>query len=78
MSGPVELNAPAKVNLGLELLGRREDGYHEIATVFQEIDLADRLVLDEAPVLQLEVSGLPAPAGEDNLVMRAARACFCC
>jgi len=74
MTGGLSLEAPAKLNLGLELLDRRADGFHEIATIYQEIDMADRLVLEPASEITLEVAGLPAPAGEDNLVLRAARA----
>ena len=74
MSGVVRLSAPAKINLGLEVLGRRPDGYHSLATVFQEIDLADDLELRAAPELRLECEGDPTPPGEENLVLRAARA----
>jgi 4-diphosphocytidyl-2-C-methyl-D-erythritol kinase len=63
--------APAKVNLVLEVLGRRTDGYHELATLFQTVGLYDelRFRLDEG--LSLEVDD-PALAGEENLVLRAA------
>ena len=73
MTGSITMEAPAKLNLGLEVVGRREDGYHEIATVFQTIDLVDDLVLEPAPELELQVSGLVVPGGEENLVMQAAR-----
>ena len=42
------LSAAAKVNLALEVLRRRSDGYHEIATVMQTVDLSDRLILEDA------------------------------
>jgi 4-diphosphocytidyl-2-C-methyl-D-erythritol kinase len=45
----VEIDAPAKLNLGLEVIGRREDGFHEIATIFLAIDLVDRLRLTLTP-----------------------------
>ena len=70
---PLELLAHAKLNLTLEVLGRRADGYHEIRSVFQEIALADRLVLHPAEGLSLECSA-PGLAGESNLAMAAARA----
>ena len=70
---PLELLAHAKLNLTLEVLGRRTDGYHEIRSVFQEIALADRLVLHPAEGLSLECS-VPGLAGESNLAMAAARA----
>lgn len=68
------LSAAAKVNLTLEVLGRRADGYHEIATVMQTIDLADRLTLEEAPGLELRAVGAAIPADATNLALRAAAA----
>jgi 4-diphosphocytidyl-2-C-methyl-D-erythritol kinase len=75
------IRAPAKLNLGLRVVGRRADGYHELATIFVAVDLADLLVARrtaEAGVsLELESDvqgGLPVSAGEDNLVIRAGRA----
>ncbi|MFQ7235625.1 MAG: 4-(cytidine 5'-diphospho)-2-C-methyl-D-erythritol kinase, partial [Enterococcus hulanensis] len=41
--------APAKINLGLDILGKRPDGLHELAMVMASIDLADRLYLEEIP-----------------------------
>jgi 4-diphosphocytidyl-2-C-methyl-D-erythritol kinase len=73
MSRPLEIDAPAKLNLGLEVVRRRPDGFHELVTVFQEIDLLDRLVLEAAAELTLDVTGLPVPGGGENLVLQAAR-----
>jgi len=70
-------SAPAKINLGLEIVARRADGYHDLRTVFQTVDLADDLYVRAAADghLRLTVSGPEAVAGgEDNLVLRAARA----
>ena len=69
----MEVRANAKLNLTLEVLGRRPDGYHEVKTVLQAIDLADRLHFRLAPKLDVECS-LPELAGEDNLVWKAADA----
>jgi 4-diphosphocytidyl-2-C-methyl-D-erythritol kinase len=66
--------ARAKLNLFLELLGRRPDGYHEIDSVFAEIDLHDTLTIEPCNALSLEVEGLAAPAGPENLAYRAAEA----
>jgi 4-diphosphocytidyl-2-C-methyl-D-erythritol kinase len=66
------VNAAAKVNLALEVLGRRADGYHEIATVMQAVDLSDRLVLEEADALELRTSAPDVPTDERNLAYRAA------
>lgn len=69
-----EVVARAKLNLFLELLGRRPDGYHEIDSVFSEIDLCDTLRIEPAGELSLTVEGLDAPAGPENLAHRAAAA----
>ena len=66
--------APAKINLHLEVLGLRPDGYHELAMVMQTLDLADTLVLaptaDGAISLRTDAEGLST--GADNLIVRAA------
>ena len=69
----IQLNAPAKVNLFLEVLGRRPDGYHEVATVLQEIALADDLSAEPAESFTLSCTGLAIPKGGENLVLKAAR-----
>lgn len=43
----IDILAPAKLNLGLEIIGRRPDGYHELATIFLAVDLCDRLTFSE-------------------------------
>jgi 4-diphosphocytidyl-2-C-methyl-D-erythritol kinase len=74
----LDLVAPAKLNLVLEVTGRRADGYHEIASLMQTIDLADRVRLEEAHSLEIEVQGqqvLGVPVeGPRNLAYRAAHA----
>jgi 4-diphosphocytidyl-2-C-methyl-D-erythritol kinase len=71
----VRVRAYAKVNLGLEVLGRRPDGYHELRTIFQTVDLFDRLSFEPADGdVELVVSEPDLPSGEDNLVVKAARA----
>jgi len=63
----------AKTNLVLKIVGKREDGYHEIDTVFQTIDLTDVLEASLAPSgIELECSDPSVPAGPENLVHRAA------
>lgn len=66
------LSAAAKVNLTLEVLGRRSDGYHEIVTVMQAVDLSDRLVLEDADVLELRSTARDVPTDGTNLALRAA------
>lgn len=70
----LELSAAAKVNLALEVLRRRPDGYHEIATVMQAVDLSDRLTLEDADVLEVRTSAPGVPTDERNLAYRAAAA----
>ena len=67
----VTVQAPAKVNLTLEVLGKRPDGYHDIASVMQAISLFDTLTIrpsDEIKVVA-EIKDLKT---RDNLVYRAA------
>jgi 4-diphosphocytidyl-2-C-methyl-D-erythritol kinase len=66
----IVIDAPAKLNLGLEVIGRRDDGFHEIATIFVAIDLYDRVSLLPADDLELSCDD-DSLAGTDNLAMRA-------
>lgn len=65
--------AYAKINLTLEVSGRRPDGYHELTSLMQSVSLADELALEPADELTLTCD-VPDLAGDDNLVLRAARA----
>lgn len=69
------LPAYGKINLSLDVLGLRSDGYHEVATVMQAIALADRLSfqMNGVGVLEFSCSDPTLSTGEDNLVVRAAR-----
>jgi 4-diphosphocytidyl-2-C-methyl-D-erythritol kinase len=64
----------AKVNLALTVLGRREDGFHEIQTVFQSIDLHDELEFHPCAALKFECYNLPGVPEDDNIVWKAAQA----
>ena len=65
----------AKINLHLAVLGKRDDGYHELLTVFQTVDLHDELTVELGGTgVSLEVVEGEAPAGRDNLMVRAAEA----
>lgn len=75
-AGRIALDAPAKVNLYLHVVGRRSDGYHLLDTLMVFTELADRIQVEAADTLSLAVDGpfvdrLPKKA-EDNLVLRAA------
>ncbi len=69
----MEIRARAKINLTLDVIGRRPDGYHDLASVMQEIELADTLVMEPAEEISLVVDPPVVTAGADNLILRAAR-----
>ena len=63
----------AKINLDLEVVGRRADGYHELRTLFQSVALHDRITLARSPRgIGLTVRGPDLPGGPENLAYRAA------
>ena len=64
------IRACAKINLTLEALGKRADGYHEVVTVMQTIDLCDELTLEPSANVSLRCSE-PALENGDNLALRA-------
>lgn len=67
--------APAKINLYLHVLGRRDDGYHELETVFDLLDWSDTLQLAGSDDAVIErVGAHPGIAADDDLTLRAARA----
>lgn len=77
-SGTIKLKAPAKINLTLHILGRRPDGYHELSTRMQKLDLSDEitLVLREKPGISLNCSAAGVPEDDSNLAWKAAEAFF--
>ncbi len=68
----MDLRAFAKVNLGLWVLGQREDGYHELVTILHLINLYDEITIEPSPTLSVECDG--CPGGPDNLAWKAAEA----
>ena len=77
MSTPAfKLPSFAKINLSLRILGRRADGYHEVRTVLQTVSLADELSFytRAGEKILLSCNDPEIPLGEDNLIIRAARA----
>jgi 4-diphosphocytidyl-2-C-methyl-D-erythritol kinase len=71
---PAPWPAPGKLNLFLHVVGRRADGYHELQTAFQFIDLWDSIRFYQRPPGVIErLGGIPGVAAEDDLVVRAAR-----
>lgn len=77
MMRQITRNAHAKINLSLDVTGRREDGYHLVRMIMQEIGLFDTLTFtareDGKGELALHVGDADLSAGEDNLICRAAR-----
>lgn len=69
------INAPAKINLGLDVIRRRDDGYHEVKMIMQSIRLFDRLTLtkDQTPGIHLSTNLKFLPVNEDNLVYKSAK-----
>ena len=72
----ITVPAPAKVNLYLEVVGKRPDGYHELRTVMQTVDLLDELRVESTPdgTISLECDAPGMPPQKENLVYRAAMA----
>lgn len=69
------INAPAKINLGLDVIRRRDDGYHEVKMIMQSIRLFDRLTLKKTrkPGIRLTSNLRFLPVNEDNLVYKSAK-----
>jgi 4-diphosphocytidyl-2-C-methyl-D-erythritol kinase len=72
IASPFCVHSFAKVNLALSVLGRRTDGYHDVQTIYQSIDINDELEFHDAAHLELRCENLPNISPEDNLVWKAA------
>ncbi|HOX39198.1 MAG TPA: 4-(cytidine 5'-diphospho)-2-C-methyl-D-erythritol kinase [Candidatus Brocadiia bacterium] len=70
----LKIEAFAKINLFLEVLGKRPDGYHDIYTVMQEISLADEIELSPSDEISLDCDDARIPSDSRNLIWRAAEA----
>ncbi len=71
----ISLKALAKINLGLDVLGKREDGYHDVRMIMQTIHLYDRVEIrkTKSPAIRVETNLYYLPINEDNLVYKAAK-----
>jgi 4-diphosphocytidyl-2-C-methyl-D-erythritol kinase len=71
----IKLRSFAKINLGLEITGKRPDGYHTLRTVFQTIDLGDELLLEEKALPRVTLNGSDRRVAwdESNIIARACR-----
>ena len=72
------VSAPGKINLTLDILGRREDGYHEMEMIMHAVSLENTVYLtkQEKAGIRLACSNPAVPTGEKNLAYRAALAFF--
>jgi len=68
----LKFNSPAKINLFLRILGKREDGYHELASLFQAVDLMDTLQIALSTQDALTCTDPTLPTDQSNLVLKAA------
>ncbi|MCF6147381.1 MAG: 4-(cytidine 5'-diphospho)-2-C-methyl-D-erythritol kinase [Candidatus Kuenenia sp.] len=71
--GKIKIAAPAKINLFLEILGKRPDGYHEIETVMQKVCLYDYIYMEDNECMEFNCSNPELEKGEDNLIVKAVR-----
>ncbi len=78
MIGKTTQRAYAKINIGLDVLRRRADGYHEVKMIMQTVDIYDELVLErrKEPGIELRMDNSELPSGGDNLICRAADLLF--
>ena len=73
----IQEQAPAKINLALNILGRRTDGYHERRMVMQSVSLCDTVTVEETGIgFALLADGFTVPAGKSSLEQQAAEAFF--
>jgi 4-diphosphocytidyl-2-C-methyl-D-erythritol kinase len=75
----MQVLAPAKINLSLKILGRRNDGFHEIETVIAPISLSDEITIEQRDGkkgIEFHCDNPSVPKGDDNLVVRAAKLFF--
>ena len=68
------VKSPAKINLHLEIIGKREDGYHELAMIMQNIDLSDYMEFEnnEISEIKLKSDSKYLSLNDDNLIIKAA------
>jgi len=73
----MQVLAPAKINLSLKILGRRNDGFHEIETLISPISLADKIDIEpQSRWIDFSCDDPTLPGGDENLAVRAAKAFF--
>ena len=70
----INIKSPAKINLHLEVIGKREDGFHELAMIMQNIDLSDYLEfeINNEGLIKLESDSNDLSLSDDNLIVKSA------
>jgi 4-diphosphocytidyl-2-C-methyl-D-erythritol kinase len=73
----ITLNAPAKINLALDVTGKRDNGYHDVRMIMQQIDLCDEITITKNVIgtdrqISIETDTEELPLNEDNLIYKAA------
>ena len=71
----IRLKARAKINLGLDVLGKRDDGYHEVRMIMQTVGIYDRIIIKKIPENEIRINSnlFFLPVNENNLIYKAAR-----
>ncbi|CUS82237.1 4-diphosphocytidyl-2-C-methyl-D-erythritol kinase [Candidatus Kryptonium thompsonii] len=72
----VKLLSPGKINIGLRVWRKREDGYHDIETVFHEVKLFDEIEMEISDEIEFETNSNEIPRGFENLCLKAVRIFF--
>lgn len=73
MIEPFSLPSFAKINWTLRVVGKRDDGFHEIFTIFQTVSLCDTIEFAAGDDIELTINGADLPVDEDNLIVKAAK-----
>lgn len=69
----IKETAYAKINLGLDILGKREDGYHEVSMIMQSVGLSDEVVISKGNGIQISCNLHNLSCGPDNLGLQSSR-----
>ena len=70
----INIHAPAKINVGLNIVKKRDDGYHNLETIFYQIhDLFDVLIFEKSDKLELHLSNENQDLANDNIIIKAVK-----